>query len=60
MKTKSIFLDGQIVKARTGLIDSLAPGVVQGKGVFETMRLYGGKIFALEDHLNRLFRGLGS
>ncbi len=58
MKTRSIFLDGQMVKARTELIDSLLPGVVAGKGVFETMRVYNGKIFSLDKHFDRLFRGL--
>lgn len=58
MKIKSIFLDGQMVKARMELIDSLLPGVVAGKGVFETMRVYNGKVFSLDKHFDRLFRGL--
>ena len=58
MKTRSIFLDGQMVKARMELIDSLAPGIVRGKGVFETMRVYNGTVFALQKHFDRLFRGL--
>jgi len=58
MKTRSIFLDGQMIKARAELIDSLVPGVVQGKGVFETMRVFNGKIFSLDKHFDRLFRGL--
>jgi len=58
MKTRSIFLDGQMVKARMEFIDSLAPGIVQGKGVFETMRVYNGTVFALQKHFDRLFRGL--
>jgi len=56
-KAKSLFLDGQMVKARTELLNSLAPGVVQGEGVFETMRVYQGVIFALNMHFNRLYRG---
>lgn len=47
-----------MVRAQAALIESFAPGVVRGKGAFETMRAYGGKIFALEGHLNRLSRGL--
>ena len=58
MKTKPIFLDGQIVKARSEMIDSLMPGVVQGEGVFETMRVYNGRIFAIDRHFQRLTRGL--
>lgn len=58
MKTRSIFLDGQMVKARSELINSLAPGIVRGEGVFETMRVYNGIIFVLQKHFDRLFRGL--
>jgi len=58
MTIQSIFLDGEMVKARPRLIESLVPGIVQGKGVFETMRLFNGTIFMLEEHLGRLFRGL--
>jgi len=47
-----------MVHARRDLIDSLAPGIVQGEGVFETMRVVNGHIFALEEHFNRLWRGL--
>ena len=39
-------------------MDSLLPGVLQGQGVFETMRVYNGTIFSLAKHFDRLFRGL--
>ena len=58
MKSIRIFLDGNIVKATPRLLKSLSPGIVKGKGVFETMRSYQGKIFALDDHLRRLNKGL--
>ena len=58
IQTRSIFLDGHFVKARENLIDSLSPGIIHGKGAFETMRVYNGKIFVLEEHFKRLVRGL--
>ena len=58
MKTKKLFLDGKLVDAKKELLESLAPGVVRGDGVFETMRVKEGRIFVLENHLERLFRGL--
>ena len=58
MKTRSLFLDGRMVRADAGLRNSLAPGIVVGKGVFETIRLYRGKILFWEDHRARLFNGL--
>src|SRR3989338_2054323 len=58
MQTKAIFLDGHMTRARAELIDSLTPGVVQGTGVFETMRVYQGTIVSLEEHFRRMSRGL--
>jgi len=59
MKNTIIFLDGRMVKADKARLKSLSPGIVSGRGVFETMRLCQGRIFALEDHLSRMSRGLG-
>ncbi len=53
-----IFLDGFMVPAGESLLETLAPGSLLGCGVFETMRVYKGKIFALPEHLSRLGRGL--
>jgi len=58
-RTQSIiFLDGQVVPEDTSVIGRLAPGVLPGKGVFETMRAYRGTLFLLEEHLKRLYTGL--
>lgn len=58
MKKNLIFLDGKFIKADKALLDSLMPGIIQGKGVFETMRVFGGNILALELHLERFTKGL--
>ena len=58
VKVKVIFLDGKMIKASTALVDSLVPGVVKAKGVFETMRVHDGKIGDLKKHLDRLLKGL--
>ena len=58
MKNKTIFLDRRFVKANHRFIESLSPGLVLGQGVFETMRVYQGKLFAFEHHYDRLLRGL--
>jgi branched-chain amino acid aminotransferase len=58
VKRKVIFLDGKMVKEGAALVDSLAPGVVAGRGVFETMRVDEGVIDDLSEHLGRLSRGL--
>jgi len=58
MGSHTIFLDGHLLRAQEPLIDSLTPGRILGKGVFETMRVYERKIFAFKDHFVRLKRGL--
>ncbi len=58
MDKKFIFLDGFMIPATDGFSKTLAPGILSGVGVFETMRAYKGVIFALDDHLKRLQQGL--
>ncbi len=47
-------VDGSILPAEEATISVLDEGLVRGDGAFEVMRLYGGRPFALEDHLKRL------
>jgi branched-chain amino acid aminotransferase len=42
-------------EATVSVFDS---GFLYGDGVFETMRVYGGKIFKFDQHMRRLFEGL--
>ena len=53
-----VFLNGHWVPATPRLLESLTPGRLRGRGVFETMRCVDGKIFRLKEHLKRLSRGL--
>ncbi len=52
-----IFLDGEFIPAGHNLIQRMSPGNLQGRGIFETMRSYRGKIFAFNKHLTRFFSG---
>lgn len=54
-----MYLNGQWLKADDDLTERYAPGVLAGKGAFETMRVYNKEVFAFEDHWKRLQRGLG-
>lgn len=47
-------LDGRIGPAAEATIPVTDDGLLRGDGAFEVMRLYGGRPFALEDHLARL------
>jgi branched-chain amino acid aminotransferase len=49
-----IFLDGKYVPEDEAKISVFDHGLLYGDGVFEGIRVYGGKIFRLEQHLNRL------
>jgi branched-chain amino acid aminotransferase len=47
-------LDGQVGPVGEARISITDEGLLRGDGAFEVMRLYGGRPFALRDHLDRL------
>jgi branched-chain amino acid aminotransferase len=49
-------LDGAIMPAADAVVPATDEGLLRGDGVFEVVRIYGGRPFALEDHLARLER----
>jgi branched-chain amino acid aminotransferase len=49
-------LDGEIMLAAEATIPATDEGLLRGDGVFEVIRVYDGRPFALEDHLARLER----
>src|SRR5688500_16487465 len=49
-------LDGQTVPAEEAMIPATDEGLLRGDGVFEVIRVYDGRPFALADHLDRLER----
>jgi len=51
-----VILNGQVVAAETAAISVYDRGFLYGDSVFETIRVYGGKPFALAEHLVRLER----
>jgi branched-chain amino acid aminotransferase len=55
MSTLKIFLDGTYVPETEAKVSVFDHGLLYGDGVFEGIRVYGGKIFRLDEHLNRLF-----
>jgi branched-chain amino acid aminotransferase len=54
-KKLKIYLDGKFVPEDEAKVSVFDHGLLYGDGVFEGIRLYGGKIFRLEQHLDRLF-----
>jgi branched-chain amino acid aminotransferase len=49
-----IYLDGKYVDEADAKVSVFDHGLLYGDGVFEGIRLYGGNVFRLHDHLERL------
>ena len=53
----SIYIDGRYVQKREDATVALFDhGFLYGDGVFEGIRVYGGKVFRMHDHMERLYR----
>lgn len=51
-----IYLNGKIVPEKEAVVSVFDHGLLYGDGVFEGIRAYHGKVFRLDEHINRLFR----
>jgi branched-chain amino acid aminotransferase len=49
-----VYLDGKFVDSDDAKVSVFDHGLLYGDGVFEGIRLYGGNVFRLEEHLERL------
>ncbi len=52
----SVFIDGKSCTGEEARVSVFDRGFLYGDSVFETIRTYGGKPFALDEHLTRLWR----
>jgi branched-chain amino acid aminotransferase len=52
-----LWFNGELVEEREARISPTDHGLLAGDGVFETLRWYAGKPFALDEHLERLEAG---
>jgi branched-chain amino acid aminotransferase len=51
----TIWIDGKYYDRDTAVVSVFDHGLLYGDGVFEGIRAYAGRIFRLEDHLDRLY-----
>ncbi len=51
----TIWLDGKWYDRESAVVSVYDHGLLYGDGVFEGIRIYGGKIFKLAEHLDRLY-----
>src|SRR6059058_4383447 len=54
-KTSQIFLDGEFVPEEDAKVSVFDHGLLYGDGIFEGIRFYNGRVFRLEEHLERLW-----
>ena len=52
-----IYMDGEWFDKEDAKISVFDHGLLYGDGLFEGIRIYGGKIFKLKEHIERLFEG---
>ncbi len=50
-------MNGELADAATATVPALDRGLLSGYGLFETLRAYGGKPWAFDDHYTRLLAG---
>ncbi|MGB2820218.1 MAG: branched-chain-amino-acid transaminase [Phycisphaerae bacterium] len=50
-----VWLDGKLVDEENARVSVFDHGILYGDGVFEGIRIYGGRIFQCEPHVNRLY-----
>ncbi len=55
MQPLKIYLDGEFLDEPDAKVSVFDHGLLYGDGVFEGIRFYNGRVFLLEDHLDRLY-----
>src|SRR5690349_12386591 len=50
-----VWIDGQLVPKEDARVSVYDHGLLYGDGVFEGIRVYGGKVFRLDQHIERLY-----
>lgn len=50
-----IYLNGQLVEKEQAVVSVFDHGLLYGDGVFEGIRVYGGRVFLLKEHIDRLY-----
>lgn len=54
-----VYLNGQFVPGKEARVSVFDRGFLYGDGIYETLRVYGGQVFKLDEHLARLERSAG-
>ena len=54
-RSSTIYLDGKFVPEAEAKVSVFDHGLLYGDGIFEGIRFYNGRVFRLEEHLDRLW-----
>jgi branched-chain amino acid aminotransferase len=52
---RQVYINGKLVPAAEAKVSVFDHALLYGDGVFEGLRIYGGRVFRLEDHITRLY-----
>src|SRR5437868_14759376 len=55
VKEPTIYIDGNFYPERDAKVSVFDHGLLYGDGIFEGIRFYNGRVFRLQDHLDRLW-----
>lgn len=53
--SRTVWINGTLVPSEQATVSVFDHGLLYGDGVFEGMRIYGGRVFRLQEHLERLY-----
>ena len=53
--SRKVYINGKLVPDEKATVSVYDHGLLYGDGVFEGIRSYGGKVFRLDEHLDRLW-----
>jgi len=53
--SRKVYINGQLVPQQEAKVSVFDHGLLYGDGVFEGLRVYGGKVFRLREHVVRLY-----
>ena len=54
-----IYINGKLYDKNEAKVSVYDHGFLYGDGVFEGIRIYGGKVFRLREHIDRLYESYG-
>lgn len=53
-----VYINGELVPKSSAVISVFDHGLLYGDGVFEGIRAYGGRVFKLDEHIDRLYESM--